>query len=134
MELNKVWESKVSKLRKHCLLNGWVGMMSTVCTVNFQIGLIKQTKIVSEPWLKNILQRRNPFNLEQPKGIMNVATGAVLEKDEEDFIINWNFLTKAARNDFYESRLEVKKIQLLETISNTVKRTQKKSEKKKWFG
>ena len=65
---------------------------------------------------------------------MNVATGAVLEKDEEDFIIIWNFLTKAARNDFYESRLEVKKIQLLETISNTVKRTQKKSEKKKWFG
>ena len=109
-------------------------MMSTVCTVNFQIGLLKQTKIVSEPWLKNILQRRNPFNLEQPKGIMNVATGAILEKDEEDFIINWNFLTKAARNDFYESRLEVKKIQLLETISNTVKRTQKKSEKKKWFG
>ena len=65
---------------------------------------------------------------------MNVATGAILEKDEEDFIINWNFLAKAARNDFYESRLEVKKIQLLETISNTVKRTQKKSEKKKWFG
>ena len=34
--------------------------------------------------MKNILQRGNPFNLEQPKGIMNIATGAILEKDEEE--------------------------------------------------
>ena len=51
--------------------------------------------------MKNVLQRGNPFNLEQPKGIMNIATGAILEKDEEDFLMNCISLGKAARNEFW---------------------------------
>ena len=31
--------------------------------------------------IKNIQQRGNPFDLEQSRGIMNIATGAILEKD-----------------------------------------------------
>ena len=27
--------------------------------------------------MKNVLQRGNPFNLDQPKRIMNIATGAI---------------------------------------------------------
>ena len=82
--------------------------------------------------MKNVLQRRNPFNLEQPKGIMNIATGAILEKDEEDFLMNCISLGKAARNEFYESRLAEKNIQLLETIPKTKKSIKKKSEKKEY--
>ena len=48
--------------------------------------------------MKNVLQRGNSFNLEQPKGIMNIATGAILKKDEEDFLMNCISLRKAARN------------------------------------
>ena len=76
--------------------------------------------------MKNVLQRGNPFNLEQPKGIMNIATGAILEKDEEDFLMNCISLGKAARNEFYESRLTEKNIQLLETIPKTKKKSEKK--------
>ena len=53
---------------------------------------------------KNVHQRGNPFNLEQPKSIMSIATGAILEKDEEDFLMNW-LNEKASRNELYESRL-----------------------------
>ena len=80
--------------------------------------------------VKNVLQRRNPFSLEQPKGIMNIATAEILEKDEEDFLMDCNSLEKAARNEFYESRLKEKSIQLLETILKTKKSIKKKSEKK----
>ena len=80
-----------------------------------------------EPW-----ERGNPFNLEQPKGIMNTETGAILEKDKEDFLIHSVLLGKAARNEFYESRLTEKNIQLLETIPKTRKSTKKKSEKKEY--
>ena len=38
--------------------------------------------------MKNVLQRGNPFNLEESRGIMNIATGTILEKNEEDFLIN----------------------------------------------
>ena len=61
---------------------------------------------------------------------MNIVTDAILEKDEEDFLMNQISLGKAARNEFYESRLPEKNIQLLETIRKTKKITKKKSEKK----
>ena len=44
--------------------------------------------------------------------------------------MNWISLGKAAKNEFYESRLKEKNIQLLETIPKTKKSTKKKSEKK----
>ena len=40
--------------------------------------------------MKNVLQCGNPFNLEQPKSIMNLAPAAILEKDEEDFLMNFH--------------------------------------------
>ena len=49
-------------------------------------------------FMKNVLHRGNPFNLEQPEGIINISTGAILEKDEEDFLMNCISLGKAARN------------------------------------
>ena len=61
--------------------------------------------------MKNVLQRGNPFNLEQTKGIMNISSGEILEKDEEDFLMNCSSLGKAARNELYELRLKEKKIQ-----------------------
>ena len=80
--------------------------------------------------MKNVLQRGNPFNLDQLKRIMNIATGAILKKDEEDFLMNCISLGKAAGNEFYESRLTEKNMQLLETIPKTKKSIKKKSEKK----
>ena len=63
---------------------------------------------------------------------MNIATGAILENGEEDFLMNCISLGKAARNEFYESRLTEKNIQLLETIFKTRKSTKKKIEKKEY--
>ena len=83
-------------------------------------------------FMKNVLQGGNPFNLEQPEGIMNISTGAILEKDEEDFLMNCISLGKAARNEFYETRLTEKNMQLLETISKIKKSIKKKSEKKEY--
>ena len=82
--------------------------------------------------MKNVLERGNTLNLEQPKGVMNIATGAILEKDEEDFLMNSISLGKAARNEFYESSLTEKNIELLETIPKTKKSIKKKSEKKEY--
>ena len=62
---------------------------------------------------------------------MNIATDAILEKDKEDFLMNCISLEKDARNEFYESRLTEKNIQLLETIPKTRKSTKKKTEKKR---
>ena len=76
---------------------------------------------------KNLLQRGNPFNLEQPKGI--ITNGAILEKDEEDCLMNCISLGKAA-DEFYESCLKEKNIQLLETIPKTRKSTKKMNERK----
>ena len=70
--------------------------------------------------MKNLLQPGNPFNLQQPKGIMNI-----LEKDEEDFLMNYISLGKAARNEFYELCLTEKNIKMLETIPKTRKRPRK---------
>ena len=81
---------------------------------------------------KNVLQRGNPFNLEQPKRVMNIATDAILEKNKEDFLMNCISLEKDARNEFYESRLTEKNKQLLEAIPKTRKSTKKKSEKKEY--
>ena len=61
---------------------------------------------------------------------MNIASGAISEKDEEDFLVNCISLGKGARNEFYESRLTEKNMQLLETIPKTKKIIKKKSEKK----
>ena len=47
---------------------------------------------------KNVLQRGNPFNLEQPKRVMNIATDAILEKGKEDFLMNCISLEKDTRN------------------------------------
>ena len=80
--------------------------------------------------MKNVLHRGNPLNLEQRKGIMNIATGAILEKDEEDFLMNCNSLGKAARNKFYVSRLKEKNIKLLKTIPKTKKAPRKRKRKK----
>ena len=82
--------------------------------------------------MKNVFQHGNPFNFEQPKGKMNIATGVILEKAEEDFLINCISLGKAARNECYESGLTEKNIQLLETIPKTKKIIKKKSEKKEY--
>ena len=63
---------------------------------------------------------------------MNIVTDAILEKDEEDFLMNYISLGKAARNEFYESRLPEKNIQLLETIRKTRKITKKQCEEKEY--
>ena len=84
--------------------------------------------------MKNVLQRGNPFNLEQPKGIMDIATGAIVEKDEEDFLTNCSSLGKAARNEFYDSCLKEKNIPLLETVPKTKKSTKEKVRKKNMIG
>ena len=39
---------------------------------------------------------------------MNIVNGAILEKDEEDFLMNCNSLVKSARNEFCEPRLKKK--------------------------
>ena len=75
-------------------------------------------------------RRGNPFNPEQPKGIMNIPNGTILEKDEEDFLINYISPGKTTRNELYESCLTEKNKQLLETISKTKKSTMKMGEKK----
>ena len=87
----------------------WMRMTSITCNMNFQIGLSKQTNSVAA-LMKNVLPHGNPFNLEQPKGVMNIATGAILQKDKQDFLMNCISLGKAARNEFYESRLPEKNI------------------------
>ena len=61
---------------------------------------------------------------------MNIASGVILENDEEEFLMNCISLGKAARNKFYESRLTEKDIRLLETIPKTRKSTKKNVEKK----
>ena len=87
------------------------------CTMNFKIRL--------PILMKNLLQRGNPFNLQQPKGIINITNGAILENDEEDFLMNYISLGKSAKNEFYELCLTEKNIQLLETIPKTRKRPRK---------
>ena len=114
--------------------------MNTVCQMDeddeyslhyeFSDRITKADKHNVATLMKNVLQCGNPFILEQPKGIMNIATGAILEKDKEDFLMNYISLGKAARNEFYVSRLTEKNIHLLETISKTKKSIKKKSEKK----
>ena len=93
--------------------------MNTVCQMDedhehsldyeYSDRITKADKFGIAALVKNVLQRGNPFNLEQPKGIMNITTGAILEKDEEDFLMNCNSLGKAARYEFYESRPEKEK-------------------------
>ena len=48
-------------------------------------------------FMKNVLQRGNPFNLEHTEGIMNISTGAILAKDEEEFLMNWISLGKGCK-------------------------------------
>ena len=116
--------------------------MNTVCQMDeddeyslhyeFSDRITKADKHNVAALMKNVFQHENPFNLEQPKGIMNIATGVILEKAEEDFLLNCISLGKAARNECYESRLTEKNLQLLETIPKTKKIIKKKSEKKEY--
>ena len=116
--------------------------MNTVCQMDeddeyslhyeFSDRITKADKHNVAALMKNVFQHGNPFNLEQPKGIMNIATGVSLEKAEEDFLLNCISLGKAARNECYESRLTEKNLQLLETIPKTKKIIKKKSEKKEY--
>ena len=80
--------------------------------------------------MKNLLQLGNPVDLEQPKGIINIATGAILGKDEENFLMNCNSIGNAARNEFHKSRMKKKNMQLLETIPKTKQARRKKVRKK----
>ena len=75
--------------------------------------------------MKNILQRGNPFTSEKSQ-IRNIATGATLEKEEEDFLVECINLSRAARNEFYQSHLEEKALQLFDTIPKTKRKTKKK--------
>ena len=69
-------------------------------------------KSVASP-MNNILLRGNPFDTEEPKGIINIATGASLDKEEQDFFLNCISLGKAARDEFYESRLKEKNLAVI---------------------
>ena len=80
--------------------------------------------------MKNLLQLGNPVDLEQPKGIINIATGAILGKGEENFLMNCNSIGNAARNEFHKSRMKKKNMQLLETIPKTKQARRKKVRKK----
>ena len=80
--------------------------------------------------MKNLLQLGNPVDLEQPKGIINIATGAILGKDDENFLMNCNSIGNAARNEFHKSRMKKKNMQLLETIPKTKQARRKKVRKK----
>ena len=38
--------------------------------------------------MNNILQHENPFDTAELKGIINIATGVTLDKEEQDFFLN----------------------------------------------
>ena len=88
----------------------------------FSDRITKADKYNVSALMKNVLERGNTLNLEQPKGVMNIATGAILEKDEEDFLMNSISLGKAARNEFYESRLTEKNIKLRKASRKRVRK------------
>ena len=50
--------------------------------------------------MRNIKQRGNPFDLEQPSRIRNIATGAILEKSNEEFLLNFSTLAKTVGRIF----------------------------------
>ena len=75
--------------------------------------------------MNNILPHGNPFDTEEPKGIINIATGATLDKEEQDFFLNCISLGKATRDEFYESRLKEKTLQLFDTIPKTKHKNKK---------
>ena len=58
--------------------------------MNFPDQITKADKHNIAAFMKNVLQCGNPFNLEQPKSIMNLTPVAILEKDKEDFLMNCN--------------------------------------------
>ena len=58
--------------------------------MNFPDQITKADKHNITALMKNVLQCGNPFNLEQPKSIMNLTPVAILEKDKEDFLMNCN--------------------------------------------
>ena len=129
-------------LTKHEKVKYW-NFINTVCQMDeddeyslhyeFSDRITKADKHSVAALMKNVLQQGKAFNLKQPKGIMNNATGAILEKDEEDFLMNSNSLGKAGRNEFYESRLKEPNMPLLETIPKAKKRIKKMGEKKEHY-
>ena len=88
----------------------------------FSDRITKADKYNVSALMKNVLERGNTLNLEQPKDVMNIATGAILEKDEEDFLMNSISLGKATRNEFYESRLTEKNIKLRKASRKRVRK------------
>ena len=105
--------------------------MNTVCQVDkddecslhseFSDRITKAHKHSVTVLMKYVLQRGNPFNLEQTKGIMNIGSGEILEKDEEDFLMNCSSLGKAARNELYELRLKEKNIHTAQKMKFFIK-------------
>ena len=75
--------------------------------------------------MKNICQRGNPFDLSNPRGVMNIATGAVLTEEDEKFYLNHATLAKSAREEFYQTRLRDKSKSLFDNIPKTRKPTGK---------
>ena len=82
--------------------------------------------------MKNISQRGNPFDLSNPRGVMNIATGAVLEEEDEKFYLNHATLAKSAREEFYRTRLRDKSKSLFDNIPKTRKPKQKVSSAKSY--
>ena len=52
---------------------------------------------------------------------MNIGSGEILEKDEEDFLMNCSSLGKAARNELYELRLKEKNIHTAQKMKFFIK-------------
>ena len=87
---------------------------------------ITETDIKSVSLIKEyILQRGNPFNLDKPQPFINITSGAAVEKEECEFLLNCMQLGEAARDDFYESRRSEKSVKLFDVIPKT------KNQKKK---
>ena len=60
---------------------------------------------------------------------MNIGTCAKLDSNEEEFLINCISLGVEAKNEFYKSRLEEKRLQLFDTIPKTKKKVKQSRSK-----
>lgn len=63
---------------------------------------------------------------------MDISNDAILENDQKNFLINYISLRKAARNEFYASRLKEKTCSCWKPLLKLRKAPQKKSEKKEY--
>ena len=74
---------------------------------------------------KNLLRRRNPFDSEESKGIINIATSATLDKEVKDFFLNCISFDKTARDKFYGSTLKGQTLQLFGNIPKSKSKSKK---------